>query len=389
MKIIRVSHYQVRSVGHGGFHRTYQLQHDLERIVGPENVVRFDDPWAYYPATPFGRLSRLIQMGKKKIIAGWENPLKLLAHTEFTGKLFSFPKLLADYKELVRQIEKPAVCLMEHPGFSDLLPINAHLEIPTIICLQNLEALDLSQFHPLHRWGMYTKMIDWANEFNVLAQCAERLCISKVETGLISGLGLSAYYYPYLPVGAIRERLIQIRQERLKTQIEPELFLMVGTVGHDSTRRSFEWFIQNAQTRGLPRGVKVVVVGIDTDKLLPPGVCVPGLELRGWVEQEDLDRLLTSAKAVLIPQLSGFGTLTRLSELSCAGIPTVVSRHATYALDPPPGLEIVDEDWQVWHAAMVKFANSQPRALVEDYEAWEAQQPNSLQTVVQKLSKEL
>ena len=134
---------------------------------------------------------------------------------------------------------------------------------------------------------MYSKFIDLANELGIFTQCTERLFISKVETGLVNGLGVTARYYPYLPVGDIRARLDLVQYERLKGNIEPGLFLIMGTAGHDTTRASFEWFVQNAQAHGLPTGVKIVVVGLDTEKLLPPGVVIPGLECRGWVEQNE------------------------------------------------------------------------------------------------------
>ena len=63
---------------------------------------------------------------------------------------------------------------------------------------------------------------------------------------------------------------------------------------------------------GLPAGVRVVAVGGDTDKLLPSGTSVRGLELRGWLEQVELDALLARAAAAVIPQRLGFGALTRL-----------------------------------------------------------------------------
>lgn len=383
MKAIFVSRYDVRPVGHGGYHRTYQIQHDLELAVGKNNVVTIGNPWMRYEH--LNPLVRVVRLSLRALAPYVENPYKLLARTYCTTKLYSFPDLLAYYEEVVRDIAKPAVCIIDHPGFADLVSINLRHGIPTISCTQNLEAFDTSVLYHRRKWGMHAKVIDFANEFGVFAQCAERLFISKVEAGLISGLGLPSYYYPYLPVGVIRERLKRIRQERSKGHIEPSLFLMLGTAGHDTTRESFAWFIQNAQAYGLPSGVKVVVGGLQTDELLPPGSSVPGLELKGWLEQDDLDQLLVRAKAVLAPQRFGFGALTRLPELSCAGIPFVVSRHATYAVDSPPGVEIVDDFWDEWYARMEQVARSKSYLPEGDYYAWEEGQTKTLETVVKKL----
>lgn len=388
MKAIRVSHYDSRLVGHGGYHRAYQIQHDLELAVGKNNVIEISNPWLRESQSPLVRVARKIRRALILSAVYAENPYKLLARTYFTRKLFSFPDLLAYYERVVKDIAKPAVCIIEHPGFADLVQINLRHGIPTISCTQNLEAFDTSVLYHRHKWGMYAKVIDFANEFGVFAQCAERLFISKVEAGLISGLGLPSHYYPYLPVGAIRERLERIRQERSKGHIEPGLFLMLGTAGHDTTREAFTWFVQNAQAYGLPRCVEVVVGGLQTDELLPPGSSVPGLKLRGWLEQDDLDQLLVRAKAVLAPQRFGFGALTRLPELSCAGIPAIVSRHATYAIDPPPGLEVVDDCWDAWYARMEQLAKSEAYLPGDNYYAWEEGQAKTLEAVVKKLLEE-
>lgn len=384
MKVVHVSHYELSSVGHGGYHRSYQIQYELEQLVGRENVITFDNPWQYWPSSGAWIL-RFVSLVRHGVTLYAENPYKLLFRTPFTRKLFSFPRLLTEYEKLVLDLRVRTVCVVEHPGFADLLPINAHYGIPTIICPQNLESFDVGVSSRWHKWGAYTIALDFANEFEVFAQSTKRLFISKVEAALINGLGLLSHYYPYLPVGQIRERHLQIRQARAEGGVEPGLFLMLGTAKHETTGESFTWFVQNVQAHGLPGGVKVVVGGSGTDKLLPAASSVPGLELRGWLEQDELDRLLVRANAVLIPQRSGFGALTRLPELACAGIPAIVSRHATFALNPPPGLEILDDNcWDAWYAKIKEFARQEAQLPEDDYYAWEEEQPNTLEAVLKK-----
>jgi hypothetical protein len=210
------------------------------------------------------------------------------------------------------------------------------------------------------------------------------LFISKVETGLVNGLGVTARYYPYLPVGDIRARLDWVQQERLKGNIEPGLFLIMGTAGHDTTRASFEWFVQNVQAHGLPTGAKIVVVGLGTEKLLPPGVSIPGLEFRGWVEQDQLDQLLSTVQGVLIPQQRGFGALTRLPELAYAGVPVVTSKHATLAIEVPPNVSDVDDVWEAWCTGIEQLKANRTICCHEDYLAWESGQSRTLESVVKK-----
>lgn len=384
MKVICVSHYKVGSIGHGGYHRSYQIQYELKHTVGHGNVITFDNPWQYWPY-PDKLIFRIAYRIKQGLTLYAENPYKLLSHTHFNRRVFSFHPLLAKYEQLIKDIHTPAVCLIEHPGFSDLLSINTRYDVPTIVCPQNIEAFDTNVLSHRHKWGMYARAIDFANEFHVFAQSTERLFISKVEAALINGLGLPAHYYPYVPVGQIKERHKHIRRARASGRVEPGLFLMLGTAQHETTGESFAWFVQNVQAHGLPGGVRVVVGGLGTDELLPGARSVPGLELRGWLEQDELDRLLVRANAILIPQRSGFGALTRLPELACAGIPAIVSRHATYALNPPPNLEILDDDcWDAWYAKIKEFARQKVDLPEDDYYAWEEEQPKTLEVVLKE-----
>ena len=231
---------------------------------------------------------------------------------------------------------------------------------------------------------MLARTVDFANEFDVLTRCAERLFISHVEAGLIGGLGLSAQYYPYLPVGRIRRRLDRIRGCRAPS--ERGLFLLLGSTAHHTTREGFLWFVKQAQAHGLPEGARVVVVGLQTDTLLPAETDIPGVVFRGWVEQTELDQLMTEARAVLMPQRIGFGALTRLPELSCAGIPSIVSRHPTRSLDLPPGINVVDDDWETWYAAIAHDIESPRKVSAAEYKRWEHAQPRTLRRALDRLN---
>ncbi len=381
-------------VGNGSHHRSYQILHDLELVVGKENVklVSFGR-WLkeYPPSRQDHNVWAFIAREMRRRIAYYrENPARILANTIYTPRRFSIPEFTAYYQHIIEDIPKPAVCVTQHTGFAEFIGLNSQHDIPTISCIDNLEAFDTGTLenrypqHMLDRRHMLARVVDFANEFQVLAQCGERLFISKVEAGLIGGLGLSAQYYPYLPVGLIRHRLRYIRRNRTEARIQRGLFLALGDAKHCTTGESFLWFVQQAKTHGLPDGVRVIIVGSKTDTLLPPGVEVPGLELRGWLKQDELDQLMTSVQAVLVPQRLGFGALTRFSELSCAGIPCIVSKHPTYAIDLPPGFEVVTDEWASWYHAMERLANSD-RRISTGYSSWEQTQPRTLETVIKEL----
>ncbi len=387
---IFVTQFVPRDVGHGGDHRAYQILLDLERVLGKNNVDLISFPQWIQGNAPLRSnpnfLAYIPCEVKRRMSYYRENPARILANTGYTPKLFSTPEFLAYYQQKIKNIPKPAVCVIEHTGFAELIHLNSQYGIPTVSCIANLEAFDkVSLEKQSHRY-MLPMVVDFANEFHVLAQCAERLFISKVEAGLIGGLGLSAEYYPYLPVGLIRKRLAYIRRRRKKTRIERGLFLLLGSAAHFSTRESFLWFMRQARTHGLPDRVRIVVAGLKTDSLLSPGIEIPGLEFRGWMQQDELDWLLTSTQGVLMPQRIGFGALTRFSELSCAGIPSIVSRHPTYAVDLPPGVEVVTDEWDAWYRAIERHVKDD-RRVITGYRVWERTQPKALETVIGRMAQ--
>jgi glycosyltransferase involved in cell wall biosynthesis len=403
--VIYVTTVTPSDVGHGGVHRSYQILHELEQIVGPGQVRLFtkhqllaemeqkDDHDQRHLFRTGRRLKQWAshRAGTAKRIL--KNPYRLIQRTQFATGIH--PSIRNYYELQVRNLGR-AVCVMEHAEFADLIPINQKYKIPTISCTQNLDAFSQNQellssnltaigtgdIEGKQRAGIYAAIVDFANELQILAQCDERLFISKLETGLIGGLGLTARYYPYVPVGAIRSRLISIRQKRASTRQEPGLFILIGTAEHGPIKKSCEWLIHHARDHGLPEGVRIIVAGAGTDALLAPGESIPGIELKGWVKQEEMDELLARARAALVPQRFGFGVPTRLAELSCAGVPMVGDRHPTYAVDPPPGFHVVDTSWTNWYEKILELDHEDISVAENDYDNWEAAQLRPLGEVV-------
>jgi hypothetical protein len=386
--VFLVTHYTPSEVGHGGNHRTYQILHDIERAVGKENIVpiNFTEWYQSQPPIP-NLLIRYLDKVRRRLKVYLGNPYKLLVFTPYPPSHYSDMRFLNYYKEHVRQVNTPATCIIEHTGFSDLISINSRYGIPTFCCVQNLESLDMGVLVSdlRSRWGACARAIDVINEVRVFSKCAERLFISKVETGIINGLGLASHYYPYLPIGKIRQRFEWIRAQRSQTRPEQGLCVMLGTAYHPPTRAGFEWFLENARQHRLPPQTRLVLAGMGTDTLRS-SLDLPGLEFKGQLAQDELDSLLISAQCVLIPQFWGLGTLTRLSELACAGIPVMVSQHPTFASDMPPQIEIVGNTWNEWFSA-IKNMNNRPSSTVsnfDDYRAWEKKQPQTLSDLLSR-----
>jgi glycosyltransferase involved in cell wall biosynthesis len=400
VRVFHVSHFAPAAVGHGGLHRTLQVEHDIQQLVGSPSCVSVNlerwrearqrarvaspEPAGSRASRQMRRIGAHAKRFRARLRTLRDNPFKLFRVARYASAIpFSInswvePEFVADYSALVAKYDGPKICVVEHAVFGQIVELNGRLGIPTVSAFHNLEALDVTRFDWRRRSIVYTVMTDFGNELRLLGRCAQRLVISKVETGFLGGLGLESRYYPYLPVGPIRESLSVTRARRARGGLEPGLIVVLGSAAHGVTGESMRWFAEAALAHGLPTGVRVVAVGAGSDGLLPTGQNVRGLELRGWVDQPEMDDLLARAAAAVIPQRSGFGALTRLPELACAGVPVITFTHPTYALNPPPGLRVVSEDWSEVCAAMADTLRHASCVDDEDYQHWEAEQPRPL-----------
>lgn len=392
-RILFVTRLVPSAVGGGGSHRGYQTVYDLAQAVGPEQVTTVSLPqWQQQQPGRSGsnsgklpvpaRLKKKLVSYRRKLRLYLENPFRPAGDWSYHHLLPQ--KFLADYERTLQTVGRPVVCVVDNAGLAKVISLNQLYHIPTILCNQNLESLVANSVNKKDRWLGLAAGLDLAREFKVLAQLDERLLISRVETGLVGGFGLSSHYYPYQPVGAIRQRLALIRQKRMETRQKPGLFLLLGSAFYPPIENSMRWLLNQVRTYGLPEGVQVVGVGKGTDTLLAPGETVSGVDLRGWVEQETLDRLLIEAQAVLVPALYGFGALTRLPELTCAGLAVITSGHATWAMEPPPGLLVADNSWPSWLDKISYLKENGVNASVVDYDHWQKNQPRPVENVVKQ-----
>jgi hypothetical protein len=271
------------------------------------------------------------------------------------------------------------VGVVDHPLLDEIRIVNARSAIPTIIASHNLESLDVGRMRLGSRVAAHRCGIDFGNELWSLARFHERLAISRMEAAVLNGVGLTCKYYPYVPCGEVRAQLIETATERSRRQPDRTLFLVMGTAFHAPTRRSLQWLVEHARTDGLPKPARVVLVGSKVEELVPCDTQIPRLEVRGRVSDKELAELLLCAGSALVPQRMGFGAVTRIPELACAGVPALVFPHASYAMDLPPGARVLDDDAWCTLVEGMRQAMDAPLAIEPDaYAAWEARQARPL-----------
>lgn len=389
-KVIFFPRYAPTDIGHGGDHRTYQIWHDLCRLVGEENTNCFYiDPKIYrslrnnskeLKSRQFKRLIQFIGT----YISSFGNSSRIYKYIFSKGikskNLFGyFP--LEGYKQLISSLDQNIICVIDHPRQHGVVDFNRDNNIPTFYCPQNVESFEIlaGSFNSVIQTSEF--LLRFSQEFDLISNCAERFCISKVETGLLGGLGFPSTYYPYIPVGLIRSRLKEIERNRRNNRFQTNHFLLLGSYIHQSTQISFDWFINQIINEELPEGIQITIAGSGTEKIQQKIKNLPkNVKILGWVSQEDLNAILCNISAAIIPQRLGFGALTRLSELSCASIPTIVSEHALTAINIPPGVYPVRDSWDDWLTTIREFSECSPNVNEKEYCEWEKNQPRGFES---------
>lgn len=399
--VLFVTHSAPDPTGNGGNHRTYQILHDLQAAVGTRNVVVVSsEAWRKECVDGGASAPPIRKRLKNRLERYAENPLRAIRLTGFATRGCLNHEFVPRYEALAESVRKPAVAVIGHPDFAELTAINRRLGIPTIGCPQNLESLAVLApgafagrpgqeplFDALGRGIDGLSIVaDLAAELRALGELDARLMISQVEAGFVGGIGLPCDYYPYLPVGRVREGLDAIRQRRTKATVESGLLLMIGSALYGPIRASLQWLLTEVQASGLPDGTRLIVAGEQTERLLPPGVMIPGVELRGRLSQPELDDVLARASCGLVPQIRGFGALTRLPEFACAGIPVVTSAHPLHAMDLTPGVGVAGASCDSWCTAIVAALSRGGNVPWSEYLAWEARQSRPITPTLQQLA---
>lgn len=396
-----VSYRAASAEGDGGNHRTLQILRDLQAEFGRDQVIHLAlEEWASraesWQATRRDAVTRLQDVPRRmrqRLARMTENPYGLLrregwSRTADFGTRGVLPREFCEHyaNQVLRKGIRVGV--VDHPQFDQIRRLNAQAGVPTIITGHNLESLDVGRLRFASQITTQRVGVDFGNELWSLSQFDARLAISRVEEAVLNGVGLSCRYYPYLPHGEVGARLRTIAIERQRHAPQRELFLVMGTAFHAPTRRSMEWFLEHAAREGLPDHARVVVVGSHVAELVPPNQTIPGVTIRGRVSDAELTELLLQVGTALVPQRMGFGALTRIPELACAGVPSLVFRHAGAALDLPPGVRVLDNDdwWTLAESICAAMDEPQPTIDPHAYCAWEASQARPLGATLRQLA---
>lgn len=380
--ILFIHRHSLDPEGRGGHHRSYHIFTDLRAKFGDTvNAVSLDTLSLKNPSRSSQvtrRIKARFNLALFALKVGYHPEKVLNELLTQNGVMFkTFGEApITKYLEHIEKNGKPSLCVIDSPAFLSIIRYNKENGIKTVYCPQNIDSFDICAHTLTNLSSRINCALRWMVEQEALATCDERWMISKLEQNIISGLGLSALHYPYKPVGEIRERLLGIRAYRRTNPERSNTLLMFGSITHRTTFESFRWLLKNLQKSGLPEGIQLQVAGRGGEKLAEEFSSIPNLHIHGLLSQDDLDHLLKQTSLVLLPQLSGFGALTRISEMACSGIPVLTSQHALAAMSLPPGVTALPNNYEAWFNAidnMNKYSGGQS---VDEYIAWENDQQN-------------
>ena len=381
MEILYVTPFRPISTGHGGEHRAYQILHDCIAAVGGENVQVFclggtwEEGQTSLPRgespTVFGGFSNSLATKLRRCARiTRRNPLKPFGSWCVSPVSLWNPDALKIYRHYIDKSRSSKICLIENAGLGDFVRLNRSRGIPTIAVPANIESFDEGPYNFVAPMSLGCRLIDFGQELATLKLCEARLCISQVETAILNGLVGDSVFYPYSPVGEIRNRLFRIRRGRRACQEQNigqrPFFIMLGTASHAPTCNGMRWILEQIETSRDSFPAELIVVGGGTERFRDEFRLPSYVTIKGWVAEQELDDLLVRATGAIAPHFEGFGALTRLAELKTAGVPVITTEHVAYALNGIDRALVVSRRWEEWLRAAALVVDGHGTAPIEE-----------------------
>lgn len=391
-----ITHFEPIAVGHGGNHRSYQILNDLYKFF-PEYKVHY----LYLPLFSFQTQSKPLRFFRQSINGIVRLIIRLLnifSSIFYFGNINSVEKVenyvrnfgwrilfsleIKDFLNWIKCSDNERICLIDHLFYESIINQCKKNNIKVVIIPHNLESLDTFTILQKNYSFNLSPQPNLHQEITVMAKCDYRLMISKLEVIICKGLGVETFYYPYIPVGKIKEDMEFIRFKR-DNFTENKSIVIIGSYEHQPTKDGINWFVNYLKDHLnlIPKLSNLIIAGKGTERIPELIKGIPDeIQCLGWVEQSFLFDLLINTACVIIPQQKGFGVLTRISEFACAGIPILLSTHPSTSLDLPPNVKVLSENWGEWIDSINRILDGNTTRMfnLTEYNNWENQQKETL-----------
>ncbi|PKO18219.1 MAG: hypothetical protein CVU39_01920 [Chloroflexi bacterium HGW-Chloroflexi-10] len=391
-KIIFITHFKPSPIGHGGNHRSYQIFQDFSKIDEYHLEVLYIPLFSHELTNKKSVFLRKLINFLFRILSRFSNiifSIVFLGNIHYLTKYqklidnlgwkIKFFKEICEFKKWASKKSNKKICIIDHPYYECFLNICKRNHVFSIATPHNLESLDTFNFsQPLYSIKTPPN-IQFEVEISFLSKCNSCFMISKIESNICQGVGLKTFYYPYFPVGEIKNEMENVKTMRSSQVIQNGIFLLMGSFNHQPTREGIRWFLENLIPRiEMLKGLKnIYIAGSGTENIHKMFPDLPEkIKCLGWIEQKEFLNLLTNCTGIIIPHHQGFGAITRISEFACAGIPIVSSKHPTEAIDIPPGVIFAENSWNDWEEKLSRILNNslELKSQAKLYHQWEETQ---------------
>jgi len=322
MYLLRETKFSGNLNGHGGNRRTAQIA----ELIGKSSFL-VEDTQTEISST---RLNRYCAGTRVMTKLGFEVPSSLR-----TVGLYGYYYL--NQKHSFQRHKGPKVLLWEATDNCITPYIAKEFGFKVIALPHNLESLVAPEISS--STSHLSKKLE--REIRHLAKADVIFCMSREEQWLLRFWGIEANFLPYYPPEAILANLQKIREARRSS--EKQRFLVIGTAYNPPTRAGMVEQLQWLQRIREKVEFAVDVAGYGTEDLLE--FCNhPDFTVLGTVDSDKLYHLMIEAKAVIVHQKAGAGSLTRIPEMLIAGIPVIANSNACRSTSDYTGIYCYDSE---------------------------------------------
>lgn len=365
----------------GGPSRSHQLLCELQSFFGEGNVTQLCSGDFLPEARDATSLVNRAFRRWKRITT---NPFQLVSRENF-GVAHVPSAALHRYRLELRKQPEPGLCVLESPILTPLKRVNDEMGFRTVVAPWSYESLTHNllpmtsafakikghEASRLDRLDVRAVLTSFANDLIFSAEAERTWALSIVESQFLEACGIASGYLPYYPVGESEDGLRAVRRQR---RPEAGLFVICGG-GNDQNLLGLQALLRHLRKEDIPAGARIVIVGL---QVLPKALTVhleEKIEFRGRLPEGEFSDLLAKAHAVLIPQTCGFGCITRVADMLCAGIPVVAGAILANGIGQVPGVRFVADTPGAWASALSAEMAQAPTVYPEaEYQAWQQAQ---------------
>lgn len=377
----------------GGPRRSHQLLHELSATFGAGQVTAINAA-ELFPLPE--RSTGVLERARTRIANALDNPFQWRSGDRF-GLRRLRPASLERYRQILGPLAEPTIVIIEESRLASLLPINAGLNVPTVLApwvfsalTMNLADLVAAMSGGLHGAGrdaaertVLSAMTSHGREMIWGQEMAANWRLSLLEHRMLRACGAQSTLMPYYPAGEAETLLRTVHAGR-----RPQAGLFVISGGAIAPNQmALEAFLRGLSRTDIPPDTRIVIAG--TTELPSAWIAHLGdaVEPVGRLSSSDFHDLLCRAHHVLIPQTHGFGCQTRVADMLCAGVPMLAGDQVAAGVGAVPGVRFVADSPDGWARAIREARAETPSTIeAEVFTSWQSEQRSLIRDELTRLS---